>query len=172
MPLVALVCPHCEKPVQVQVTEVARSRTCPSCNQALMLQVAERSSGQKRKALLMADVPPVEVAVQESSVLAQEQFLGAAYDRMKADPELARASRQLFAGVATVALLIVAVIAWDMMPARAPDAAPLAAAAPLKSGPQLVKKDLVSQQRQSLPSPMMSDRMTHMADVSEGTPGE
>ena len=58
MPAVSLVCPHCEKPVEVQVTGVTRSRPCPECGEMLMLQVAEKNKKAKRRALLMGGSVP------------------------------------------------------------------------------------------------------------------
>jgi hypothetical protein len=58
MPAVSLVCPHCEKPVEVQVTGVTRSRPCPVCGEMLMLQVAEKNKKAKRRALLMGGALP------------------------------------------------------------------------------------------------------------------
>ena len=58
MPAVSLVCPHCEKPVEVQVTGVTRSRPCPECGEMLMLQVAEKNKKSKRRALLMGGSVP------------------------------------------------------------------------------------------------------------------
>ena len=60
MAVASLVCPHCEKPVEVQVSGVTRSRTCPACGEVLMLQMAEKGQKKKRRALLMgATVPEV-----------------------------------------------------------------------------------------------------------------
>lgn len=58
MPAVSLVCPHCEKPVEVQVTGVTRSRPCPECGEMLMLQVAEKNKKARRRALLMGGAVP------------------------------------------------------------------------------------------------------------------
>lgn len=107
MPLVSIICPHCEKSAQVQVTEVARSRACPCCGAALMLQVAERSSGIKRKALLVSETQPTDES--GADAFRQRQFVGAPFDRMRADPELAKASRRLSYGVAAVMSLIAGV---------------------------------------------------------------
>lgn len=60
MAVASLVCPHCEKSVEVQVSGVTRSRSCPACGEVLMLQVAEKSRKTKRRALLMgAGVPEI-----------------------------------------------------------------------------------------------------------------
>ena len=67
MPALSLVCPHCERPVEVQVTSVTRSRPCPECGEMLMLQVAEKTKKAKRRALLMGSAvpqPPAETTLQ------------------------------------------------------------------------------------------------------------
>ncbi|MEN3943349.1 hypothetical protein WJU23_18760 [Prosthecobacter sp. SYSU 5D2] len=112
MPLVSIVCPHCETPVRVQVTDVARSRTCPSCSVPLMLQVAEKEGGAKRKALLVGSAPGAEEA---PGLSGQRHFPGQPYHRMKSDPDLARASRRLFMGLVSVGVLILAVTLWSLV---------------------------------------------------------
>lgn len=52
MPLARLDCPHCESPVEVNVTTVTRSRECPSCGRMIMLQFTTKTSRVKHKALL------------------------------------------------------------------------------------------------------------------------
>lgn len=95
------------------VTEVARSRTCPSCNEPLMLQVAEKSSGVKRKALLVSNP----VAETPTGFQEQRQFTGQPFNRMRADPELARASRRFFIGIVSVAAIIFLVTLWHLVAA-------------------------------------------------------
>ncbi|MBE7497851.1 MAG: hypothetical protein HS117_23140 [Verrucomicrobiaceae bacterium] len=65
MPVTALVCPHCEKPVEIQVAGVTRSRPCPECGEMLMLQVAEKGKKARRRALLMGGTVP-EVPVERT----------------------------------------------------------------------------------------------------------
>lgn len=150
MPLVSIICPHCEKSVQLQVTDVARSRACPSCGQSLMLQVAERSTGTKRKALLVTE--PAADETPES--FAQRQFEGHPFDRMRADPDLQRASRRLMVGMATVAALIVLTIAVSLLTGwnKRVEPAPSAAAEVVPAQAPLEKQD------QHLP-PMISRRL-------------
>ena len=90
MPVAALVCPHCEHPVELQVTAVTRSRPCPSCEKHIMLQFAQKQGKMKRKALLINakggldfDAIKNEIPVEEPQPL-----MGDAFDRMRADPEL------------------------------------------------------------------------------------
>lgn len=109
MPSVSIVCPHCETRAEIQITAVARSRPCPKCGESLMLQVAERAGGTKRKALLVAEVPPVVAAQASEDAFAQRQFEGEAFDRMRADPEVTRAGRKLFFGAVGVSALVVVV---------------------------------------------------------------
>lgn len=107
----SVICPHCETTVQFQATSVARSGVCPSCGEGVMLQVAERSTGVKRKALLMQEVSPSN----EADDYTQRQFQGTAFDRMRADPELMRAKKRLVYGVSMVATLIVVAIAVSLI---------------------------------------------------------
>ena len=58
MPAVSLICPHCEKPVEIQVAGVTRSRPCPECGETLMLQMAEKNTKARRRALLMGGAVP------------------------------------------------------------------------------------------------------------------
>lgn len=83
-----------------------------------MLQVAEKSTGQKRKALLMAEVPPTDMAAQRAEgedTYQQIHYSGEAFDRMRADPELARASQSLLYGVVSVVLMILLVTVFNLI---------------------------------------------------------
>jgi hypothetical protein len=53
MALFRFVCPYCEKPAEVQVTGVTRSRPCPHCEKSVMLQVGGKDS--RRRALLVTE---------------------------------------------------------------------------------------------------------------------
>ena len=69
MPIVRFVCPHCDKPAEVQVSGVTRSRPCPHCGGSVVLQVAfvAKDTGySKRPALLVNSVSDAPVA--ESTV--------------------------------------------------------------------------------------------------------
>lgn len=80
-----------------------------------MLQVAERESGVKRKALLVADAPVVEKELQpKEDLYRQRAFKGEAFDRMRADPELERAKRRLVYGFATVGALVLIATVWSI----------------------------------------------------------
>ena len=176
MPLVPIICPHCEKSVQVHVTDVARSRACPSCGEGLMLQVAERSTGLKRKALLVRETNE---DCAEMDAFAQKQFLGEAFDRMRADPEVARASRRLSLGVAAVMSLILMATVWSVL---ANWGEPARAAASAVTEPILVKKiEEPGLKPQHLP-PMLSRpldfeeivkaRKSELAERADGSSGE
>lgn len=116
-----------------------------------MLQVAERSTGAKRKALLVA-----EPAAEESSEsFAQRQFEGHAFDRMRADPDLQRASRRLVAGMVTVAALIVVTVAVSLLTGWNKQPAPAAVVSPAEPAPAEVS---LEKQEQHLP-PMISRRL-------------
>ncbi len=91
--------------MSIRVTEVARSRPCPACGGVLMLQVAEKSTGVKRRALL---VVPQEAASRETAV--PQSLPGQAFDRMAADPALRRLQARLVWGLILVGLLILAAV--------------------------------------------------------------
>ena len=80
-----------------------------------MLQVAERSTGVKRKALLVAEVPPTDAAADVLDAYEQKAYTGEAFDRMRADPDLARARRRLLMGVATVVVMVLVVTLWSLL---------------------------------------------------------
>ena len=50
-----IVCPHCEKSVELPVTSVTRSRECPLCGKVILLQVGSivKEKRVRRTALLM-----------------------------------------------------------------------------------------------------------------------
>ena len=72
-----------------------------------MLQVAEKNSGSKRRALLMAEIPPTEAAEAAVAEVRQRQFSGQPLEAMRTDPEVMLAKRRLLTGLAVVAALIV-----------------------------------------------------------------
>jgi hypothetical protein len=94
MPAVSLVCPHCEKPVEVQVTGVTRSRPCPVCGEMLMLQVAEKNKKAKRRALLMGGAVP-EAAAETTLQIPSRKPVAADSKPVPADPKLAVASAKI-----------------------------------------------------------------------------
>lgn len=117
-----------------------------------MLQVAERASGAKRRALLVAEIPPVQAASMAEDAFAQRQFQGEAFDRMKADPELVRAGQRFFYGVAGVSALVVVVTVWNLwLSWGTVKAAPVASMAPVHE----TQKEPVEEKRSHLP-PMLS----------------
>ena len=65
-------------------------------------------------ALLVADASPTD-AGKSVDAFAQKPFEGEAFDRMRADPELARAGRRLLYGAVTVGAMIVIVSAWSLL---------------------------------------------------------
>jgi len=107
MPLAALTCPHCEKPVEIQVTAVTRSRPCPVCAQTIMLQVAEKETRAKRKALLMAPTPPTDTLAKPDLAYEPQVLPGDAFDRMRSDPEIVRLRVRFYTHFGLVAGLVV-----------------------------------------------------------------
>lgn len=86
-----------------------------------MLQVAEKNSGNKRRALLIAEIPPTEAAEAAAAEIRQRQFSGQTMEAMKADPEVLQAKRRLLTGLFAVAALIAfAVIGSVFTSASAP----------------------------------------------------
>jgi hypothetical protein len=113
MPLVSVVCPHCESAVQFQVTHVTRSRPCPECGNTVMLQVAEKNAKVKRKALLMdtqveeTPPPPVDGARASDLPYEPQPLTGEAFERMRMDPEIQRMRNRLVVGGSVVGGLVV-----------------------------------------------------------------
>lgn len=56
MPISRLTCPHCEQEVELNVTDVTRSRDCPRCGRYIILQFTTKATRMKRKALLTPTV--------------------------------------------------------------------------------------------------------------------
>ena len=123
MPVARFVCPYCEKPAEVQVTSVTRSRPCPHCSKGVVIQVAARDRKGKHRALLIA--PSGQPIVVDEAELHSKPMPGPAYEpmplegevfeRMKMDPEIRRFRRRLYIGVAAVAALIIAVSFWSSL---------------------------------------------------------
>ena len=124
MPATTLVCPHCEKTVEIQVSSVTRSRPCPECGQMVMLQMAEKTTKTKRRALLMAqNEPPTGSMTRPEPVSQEPQPLpGDAFDRMRLDPEIQHFRQRLLLGVGIVGMIVIAITAWSYLrPAVPPD---------------------------------------------------
>ncbi len=118
MPATTLVCPHCEKTVEIQVSSVTRSRPCPECGQIVMLQMAEKSTKTKRRALLMGqnEAPPAEpvrsseAGMQLAPAHPPQALPGDAFERMRMDPEVLQFRRRLFIGGIVVGSIILALV--------------------------------------------------------------
>ncbi|HYF36077.1 MAG TPA: hypothetical protein VD994_12355, partial [Prosthecobacter sp.] len=111
-----VLCPHCEKLVEIQVAAVTRSRACPACGEVLVLQVAEKSGTAKRKALLVAPTPPVDETNAEPLANSFEALPEDPFERMRLDPSLMALRRKFLMGVAAVVgLIVVATVAhyWE-----------------------------------------------------------
>jgi hypothetical protein len=114
MPIAALKCPHCETPVEIQVTAVTRSRPCPTCEKTIMLQVAGRESRTKRKALLVGKTSLADSIDKPEISFEPKQLPGNAFERMCADPEIQGMRRLFFGSIGAVTALIViaSVLQW------------------------------------------------------------
>ncbi|MGV3661609.1 MAG: hypothetical protein ACO1TE_15585 [Prosthecobacter sp.] len=113
MPATKLVCPHCEKTVEIQVSAVTRSRPCPECGEMVMLQMAEKSTKTKRRALLMGQAEAPEPAEPEPPKPSHEPqpLPGDAFERMRMDPEIKEFRRKLLLGAGTAGALVVVLVA-------------------------------------------------------------
>lgn len=109
MPVAALVCPHCEKPVELQVTGVTRSRPCPHCQKHIMLQFTQKQGRVKRKALLVNAKGGLDFdAMKGEGPLEEPQpLMGDAFERMRADPELIAIKKRFAWSAGVVAALVV-----------------------------------------------------------------
>lgn len=113
MPATILVCPHCEKTVEIQVSAVTRSRPCPECGEMVMLQMAEKSTRTKRRALLMeqAVAPEPEEPPPPKTGHDPQPLPGDAFERMRMDPEIKKFRKKLVLGAGIVGALILVLVA-------------------------------------------------------------
>jgi hypothetical protein len=141
MPVTTLVCPHCEKTVEIQVSSVTRSRPCPECGQMVMLQMAEKTTKTKRRALLMTQNEPPEpvTASLKRAELSQEPqpLQGDAFDRMRMDPEIQHFRRRLLLGAGGAALLVIVLLIWSLIPSAVPVETPAKTKLTTKPAPTL-----------------------------------
>lgn len=119
MPATTLVCPHCEKTVEIQVSSVTRSRPCPECGQMVMLQMAEKTTKTKRRALLMTQNEPAGASSPSTAPadFAEPQPLpGDAFERMRLDPEIQQFRRRLMIGAGVVGFIVILLVVWSLLP--------------------------------------------------------
>ncbi len=137
MAATTVVCPHCEKPFEIQVAAVTRSRICPHCGQTLLLQVTEKSGPMKRRALLMGPTATDKLAMAAEG---PQALAGDPFDRMRADPALQSTLRKFYIGVGVVIGLIIVAVVFHLIEANRPQviAAPPVRVAP-KEEPQQVQ---------------------------------
>lgn len=124
MPATTLVCPHCEKTVEIQVSSVTRSRPCPECGQMVMLQMAEKTTKTKRRALLMTQNEPAgSTPAPGPAAFPEPQPLpGDAFERMRMDPEIHQFRRRLLMGAGTVGFIVLLLVVWSLWPSAEPPA--------------------------------------------------
>lgn len=127
MPLTALICPHCDQNVEMNVTSVTRSRECPNCGKLIMLQLTLKEDRTKRKALLMP-VQEYEEAADEhlhANGYEPRSLEGDVHARMMHDPEVQHNIRKLAWGggivLGSIVLLTIAHFFgwWEFLGARA-----------------------------------------------------
>lgn len=131
MPVTTLVCPHCEKTVEIQASSVTRSRPCPECGQVVMLQMAEKSTKTKRRALLMGqNEPPTPVSLPRPEMTPSHEpqpLPGDAFDRMRMDPEIQQFRKRLLIGAGAVGLIVVVLVILSILRPPLPPKRPAAA---------------------------------------------
>lgn len=121
MPATTLVCPHCEKTVEIQVSSVTRSRPCPECGQMVMLQMAEKTTKTKRRALLMTQNEPTGAAEPSAAAAADQEpqpLPGDAFDRMRMDPEIQQFRKRLLIGAGVVGFIVLVLVVWSLLPSE------------------------------------------------------
>jgi hypothetical protein len=115
MPATTLVCPHCEKIVEIQASTVTRSRPCPECGEVVMLQMAEKSTKTKRRALLMGqNEPPEPVSPPPEPAQEPQPLPGDAFERMRMDPEINQFRKRLVLGAGAVGLIVVVLVVMSL----------------------------------------------------------
>jgi hypothetical protein len=115
MPITRLTCPHCEQEVDVNVTDVTRSRDCPRCGRYIILQFTTKATRMKRRALLTHSVPvqvgepAVATAAARSSTVVARPAATATVTGREAPASIPRpVSARPVAGIPPVAALQVA----------------------------------------------------------------
>lgn len=134
MPVTTLVCPHCEKTVEIQASSVTRSRPCPECGQVVMLQMAEKSTKTKRRALLMGqNEPPTTTSLPRPEMTPSHEpqpLPGDAFDRMRMDPEIQQFRKRLLIGAGVVGVIVIVLVILSLLrpppPPKTPKVSPVA----------------------------------------------
>lgn len=155
MPVTTLVCPHCEKTVEIQASAVTRSRPCPECGEIVMLQMAEKSTKTKRRALLVGqNEPPAPASPPPTNAADEPRPLpGDAFERMRMDPEIHQFRRRLVLGAALVTVIVVVLLIFailrssdDQRQAKQPaeERSPLASAAASMIQPEEIQPPVTS----------------------------
>lgn len=114
MPLTSIVCPHCERSVEVQTTSVTRSRECPNCGKNIILQLASRDGKNRRMALLTVPREGLDVAKETAAIwsgrIDSRPVLGGSRDRLMNEPEVQSRIKQLKWGLVIVSSMIFLVV--------------------------------------------------------------
>jgi DNA-directed RNA polymerase subunit RPC12/RpoP len=117
MPVSRLVCPHCEREVELNVTTVARSRPCPDCGSTILLQVAGRDSSTKLKSVFTnpsSSMTLSEVATGTATVMTADGVelmrlrrpAENAFEHLRRDPEVIHSRRLFWMGLGIVTFLV------------------------------------------------------------------
>lgn len=174
MPATTLVCPHCEKTVEIQVSSVTRSRPCPECGQIVMLQMAEKSTKTKRRALLMgqneapASEPgkPAEAGLQLAPAHPPQVLPGDAFERMRMDPEVLQFRRRLITGGAIVGTAILLLIFISIR--QRSNENKMREMLSLPAEKKAVPASTATQQADALPPPVNSGNLVFRLPGSDG----
>lgn len=103
MPLTSIVCPHCERSVEVQTTSVTRSRECPACGKKIILLLTSPDGKHGRRALLTVSGDGTDrggrIASAGSGRSDPRPASGGARDSSINEPEVRRRLKQLTWGL-------------------------------------------------------------------------
>lgn len=114
MSLTRLICPHCEKPVTLQLTEVVQKRECPECGNTIILQFityAGRATPFRRKTLLIPRETVEAPSMDNDAIMLPRSLEGNIKERMLHDPEVKTSASTLRLGLIIVSTLLVLAVA-------------------------------------------------------------
>ncbi len=176
MPASTLVCPHCEKTVEIQVSSVTRSRPCPECGQIVMLQMAEKSTKTKRRALLMGQNEPPSGDEKRSATggmllepaHAPQPLPGDAFERMRMDPEVRQFRRRLVMGGVLVGCVVALLVVVKIVQHFEVVAAQKKFAIPAAVSPTETKHAAAMMVPEDTPQPVNSGNLVFRPPGSDG----
>lgn len=127
MPLTSIVCPHCERSVEVQTTSVTRSRECPACGRKIILQLTSRDGKHRRMALLTVPGDEADaggrIALVRGGRMDSRPASGGTRDHSINEPEVQRRIKHLIWGLVISSGMVVFAVGnnfqwwWEPKPA-------------------------------------------------------